>query len=58
MNEIECPKHCGEVVSGSDEKSILETMARHMAKFHPEPKVVAKPTVAHQPKPVKKAVKK
>ena len=37
IHEIVCPKKCGEVISGSNEKSVLETMARHMAKFHSEP---------------------
>ena len=54
IHELECPKRCGEVISGSDEKAVKETMARHMAKFHPEPVKKAPPKAAEQPKAAKK----
>lgn len=40
--ELKCPKCNNETVSGSDETSVKETLARHMAKAHPVAKVVKK----------------
>lgn len=35
--ELTC-RRCGEKVSGPQEKSVMDTMKRHMAKKHPKKK--------------------
>ena len=44
--ELKCPKCKEETVSGDNEKSVKDAMARHIAKTHPEPVAKSPPKVA------------